>query len=99
MVGVPPLADAAGPKKNKEDDSWTGSLTRQTQTFTPIHTVTAGFPLPINASFLMGPQDAVLWLGCTPPPVKYFSIRSYLAYRSVCRHQCVMHINREWKLG
>jgi hypothetical protein len=29
----------------------------------------------------VGPQDAVIWLGCTPPPVRYFSIRSYLAYR------------------
>lgn len=30
---------------------------------------------------MLGPQDAVLWLGCTPPPSRYFSIRSYLAYR------------------
>lgn len=43
--------------------------------------VTAGFPIPINASFVLGPQDAVFWFGCTPPPVRYFSIRSYLAYR------------------
>ena len=43
--------------------------------------VTAGFPIPINASFVLGPQDAVFWFGCTPPPARYFSIRSYLAYR------------------
>jgi hypothetical protein len=42
---------------------------------------TAGFPVPIEVSFLMGPQDAVFWYGCTPPPTRYFSIRSYLAYR------------------
>jgi len=42
---------------------------------------TAAFPLPLEASFLMGPRDAVFWYGCTPPPVRYFSIRSYLAYR------------------
>lgn len=45
--------------------------------------ITAGFPIPINASFVLGPQDAVFWLGCTPPPTRYFSIRSYLAYRFV----------------
>jgi hypothetical protein len=42
---------------------------------------TSAFPLPLEASFLMGPRDAVFWYGCTPPPVRYFSIRSYLAYR------------------
>lgn len=36
---------------------------------------TGGFPIPLNASFSMGPRDAVVWLGCTPPPVRYFSIR------------------------
>ena len=25
-----------------------------------------------------GPADAVLWVGCTPPPLQYFSMRSYL---------------------
>lgn len=43
--------------------------------------VTAGFPIPVNASWTVGPQDAVFWFGCTPPPARYFSIRSYLAYR------------------
>lgn len=42
---------------------------------------TAAFPLPLENSFLMGPRDVVFWYGCTPPPVRYFSIRSYLAYR------------------
>ena len=28
--------------------------------------------------FGIGPADAVLWVGCTPPPLQYFSMRSYL---------------------
>jgi hypothetical protein len=28
--------------------------------------------------FYLGPQDAVLWVGCTPPPLAYFSARSYV---------------------
>ncbi len=42
---------------------------------------TAGFPLPIEASFLLGPRDGLFWFGCTPPPSRYFSLRSYLAYK------------------
>jgi len=28
--------------------------------------------------FYLGAQDAVLWVGCTPPAVEYFSARSYV---------------------
>ncbi len=28
--------------------------------------------------FAMGDTDAILWAGCTPPSLEYFSIRSYL---------------------
>jgi len=50
------------------------SLLGRLRMFTPIHphTVTAGFPIPINATWVMGEQDALVWLGCTPPPVRYF---------------------------
>lgn len=41
-------------------------------------------PIPFsfcNIAFTLGPRDAIVWLGCTPPPVAYFSIRSYVAFR------------------
>lgn len=34
-----------------------------------------GLDLPVT---WMGPQDAWVWIGCTPPALKYFSVRSYL---------------------
>ncbi|TFJ80156.1 hypothetical protein NSK_008713 [Nannochloropsis salina CCMP1776] len=34
-----------------------------------------------NYSFVLGPRDAVVGLFCTPPPVKYFSLRSYTGFR------------------
>lgn len=34
-----------------------------------------------NFSFVLGPRDAVVGLFCTPPPVKYFSLRSYTGFR------------------
>lgn len=40
-----------------------------------VNVATGGFPIPLNASFPMGPRDSVVWLGCTPPPARYFSIR------------------------
>lgn len=42
-----------------------------------------GYPLPLNKTFVMGPKDVVLSLIRTPPPVKYYSVRSYLTYRCV----------------
>ncbi|EWM25226.1 hypothetical protein Naga_100089g2 [Nannochloropsis gaditana] len=41
-------------------------------------------PIPFsfcNIAFTLGPRDAIVWLGCTPPPAAYFSIRSYVAFR------------------
>ncbi|GAB5037440.1 Hypothetical protein NocV09_07900100 [Nannochloropsis oceanica] len=41
-------------------------------------------PIPFSfcsIAFTLGPRDAVVWLGCTPPPAAYFSIRSYVAFR------------------
>lgn len=34
-----------------------------------------GLDLPVT---WMGPQDAWVWIGCTPPLLKYFSVRSYV---------------------
>lgn len=34
-----------------------------------------------NYTFVMTPQDAIVGLFCTPPPTKYYSIRSYVAFR------------------
>lgn len=48
--------------------------------------LTGGFPLPINKTFVMGPKDVVLSLIRTPPPVKYYSVRSYMTYRYVHAH-------------
>lgn len=34
-----------------------------------------------NYTFVMTPRDAIVGLFCTPPPTKYFSIRSYVGFR------------------
>ena len=39
----------------------------------------AGTPLGnLDALWTLGDRDALLWVGCTPPPCEYFSWRSYL---------------------
>jgi len=32
-----------------------------------------------NTSFFLGRQDAYVWMGCTPPPVRYFHFRTFSA--------------------
>lgn len=39
-------------------------------------------PTGFNGTWRLGPQDALAWLGCTPPQAKYFSWRSYLGVRT-----------------
>lgn len=34
-----------------------------------------------NYTFTMSPRDAIVGLFCTPPPVKYYSLRSYVGFR------------------
>ena len=54
------------------------------QNYTIPYTFNQTSPIPFSfcdIAFTLGPRDAVVWLGCTPPPAAYFSIRSYLAFR------------------
>jgi hypothetical protein len=51
-----------------------------------MHNASTPVSLPPDipmAVFQMDPNEAVLWIGCTPPPLKYYSFRSYIASRSV----------------
>jgi hypothetical protein len=52
----------------------------------PLCAITDGVYTPYgnglcNYTSVMGPRDAIVGLFCTPPPVKYFSIRSYVGFR------------------
>lgn len=38
-------------------------------------------PQLCNRTFVLGPRDAVVGLLCTPPPVRYFGLRSYTIFR------------------
>jgi hypothetical protein len=37
---------------------------------------------PWTLNFMLGPSDAIVYVGCTPPPVKYFGYDAYINYRT-----------------